>query len=126
MKNTKKKGFTIVELVIVIAVIGILSAILIHTFSGLVKSAQETAVQENLRNAYVVYGEEAAKNGTYLDQEEVVFKVVEGTTTAYYKYSKTTGKYAVTTTATDYAVEVDLDNDAHVDVYNTYEAYTHA
>jgi prepilin-type N-terminal cleavage/methylation domain-containing protein len=38
MKN-KKRGFTIVELVIVIAVIGILSAVLIPTFSGLVAKA---------------------------------------------------------------------------------------
>ena len=37
MKNSNKKGFTIVELVIVIAVIAILAAVLIPTFSGLVK-----------------------------------------------------------------------------------------
>ncbi|MGM9683101.1 MAG: type IV pilin protein, partial [Eubacteriales bacterium] len=34
MKNTKKKGFTIVELVIVIAVIAILAAVLIPTFTS--------------------------------------------------------------------------------------------
>ena len=38
MKN-RKKGFTIVELVIVIAVIGILSAVLIPVFSGLIAKA---------------------------------------------------------------------------------------
>lgn len=35
-----KNGFTIVELVIVIAVIAILAAVLIPTFSNLVKKAQ--------------------------------------------------------------------------------------
>ena len=55
MKKTKKTGFTIVELVIVIAVIGILSAVLIPTFSGLVTKANETALQESLRNAYTEY-----------------------------------------------------------------------
>jgi type IV pilus assembly protein PilA len=35
--NSKRKGFTIVELVIVIAVIGILAAILIPTFVNVTK-----------------------------------------------------------------------------------------
>ena len=43
MINSKKKGFTIVELVIVIAVIAILSAVLIPTFSNLVKKANTSA-----------------------------------------------------------------------------------
>ena len=43
----KKRGFTIVELVIVVAVIGILSAILIPTFSGLSNTAKENALQHN-------------------------------------------------------------------------------
>ena len=41
MKN--RKGFTIVELVIVIAVIAILAAVLIPTFSGVVKKANDSA-----------------------------------------------------------------------------------
>ena len=55
MKNTKKKGFTVVELVIVIAVIGILSAVLIPTFAGLVNKANNSALQQNLYNAYTTY-----------------------------------------------------------------------
>lgn len=39
MKKTNRKAFTIVELVIVIAVIGILAAVLIPTFSGIIKNA---------------------------------------------------------------------------------------
>ena len=39
MKKQNRKAFTIVELVIVIAVIGILAAVLIPTFSGIIKSA---------------------------------------------------------------------------------------
>ena len=38
--HKSKKGFTIVELVIVIAVIAILAAVLIPTFSNLVKKSQ--------------------------------------------------------------------------------------
>lgn len=52
MKNTKKRGFTIVELVIVIAVIAILASVLIPTFSGVVTKAKEAAELESARNAY--------------------------------------------------------------------------
>ena len=54
MKNTNKKGFTIVELVIVIAVIAILAAVLIPTFVGLVNKANvasDTALVKNLNTA---------------------------------------------------------------------------
>ena len=54
MINSKKKGFTIVELVIVIAVIAVLSAVLIPTFSNLVKKANvssDTALVKNLNTA---------------------------------------------------------------------------
>ena len=49
MKNNKKKGFTIVELVIVIAVIGILSAVLIPTFSNVTKNAKKAALDQELK-----------------------------------------------------------------------------
>ena len=39
MRNTNKKGFTIVELVIVVAVIAILAAVLIPTFSSIIRKA---------------------------------------------------------------------------------------
>ena len=39
MRNTNKKGFTIVELVIVVAVIAILAAVLIPTFSSIIDRA---------------------------------------------------------------------------------------
>ena len=46
MINSKKKGFTIVELVIVVAVVAILAAVLIPTFSSLVKKANISADQQ--------------------------------------------------------------------------------
>ena len=58
MKNLKKKGFTIVELVIVIAVIAILSAVLIPTFSNLIRKANissDTVLGRNLNTALNVY-----------------------------------------------------------------------
>ena len=55
MKNTKKRGFTIVELVIVIAVIAILASVLIPTFSNIVTKAKKTAALQDARNAWVEY-----------------------------------------------------------------------
>ncbi len=42
-KNTKRKGFTIVELIIVIAVIVVLAAVLIPTFVSITKKANQSA-----------------------------------------------------------------------------------
>lgn len=52
MKKMNKKGFTIVELVIVIAVIAILAAVLIPTFSGIVEKANKSAALQEAKNCY--------------------------------------------------------------------------
>jgi type IV pilus assembly protein PilA len=52
MKRNNKKGFTIVELVIVIAVIAILAGVLIPTFGGIVKKSQESAEVQKVSAAY--------------------------------------------------------------------------
>lgn len=46
----KQKGFTIVELLIVIVVIGILAAIVIVAYNGIQNRANDTAVQSDLAN----------------------------------------------------------------------------
>lgn len=63
MKKWRKKGFTIVELVIVIAVIGILSAVLIPTFSDVIKKAEESAALQTAKNAYTEYASGEYVNG---------------------------------------------------------------
>jgi len=72
MKNTRK-GFTITELVIVIAVIAILAAVLIPTFSSLIKKANisaDTQMAKNLNTALTMAeasGEEIDEFGDALD-----------------------------------------------------------
>ena len=46
MKKNMKKGFTITELVIVIAVIAVLAAVMIPTFASIVKKAKQSADQQ--------------------------------------------------------------------------------
>ncbi|MBQ8448349.1 MAG: type II secretion system protein [Clostridia bacterium] len=77
MKNTNKKGFTIVELVIVIAVIAILAAVLIPTFVGLVNKANQAADQQVAKNMNVALANYSAENGAPETFEEVLLAVEE-------------------------------------------------
>ena len=52
MRKNNKKGFTIVELVIVIAVIAILAGVLIPTFASIISKANESKALQEVRNAY--------------------------------------------------------------------------
>lgn len=63
----KKTGFTIVELVIVIAVIAVLAAVLIPTFSSVIDKANESAALQEATNAYKEYVVENAATGKILD-----------------------------------------------------------
>ncbi len=54
MKKTNKKGFTLAELLIVIAIIAVLIAIAIPTFSGALRNAKLQTDHANIRNAYAM------------------------------------------------------------------------
>lgn len=54
MKNTKKniKGFTLIELIIVIAILGILIAIVVPSMTGAKKRAEHTAFDSQVEQLY--------------------------------------------------------------------------
>ncbi len=87
MKRNNKKGFTIVELVVVIAVIAILAAVLIPTFSGVTTKAKDAALKSDLRTAYAQYAAEKADDGdvadvVYIKVDSKYYKVTNGDTNA--------------------------------------------
>ena len=70
MKRTNKKGFTIVELVIVIAVIAILAAVLIPNLSRLVEKANESKAMQEAKAA--MDSDLIEANGDYAKMADVV------------------------------------------------------
>lgn len=78
----KRSGFTIVELVIVIAVIAILAAVLIPTFSGLTDRARKNAAFQEAKNAYTVFltglEGEMAKINLIIEKNNFFFTVISG------------------------------------------------
>ena len=105
MKKTNKKGFTIVELVIVIAVIAILAGVMIPTFGGIIKTANESAVKQaamaTYKEAYaldlsdgVVDNKDA--NGAAVSTTFAGYSVTDGVAT--FEYTDTAKKLTAKTT----------------------------
>ena len=63
INRNNKKGFTIVELVIVIAVIAILAAVLIPTFSGIIRKANISADTQLVKNMNTALAADENVNG---------------------------------------------------------------
>lgn len=59
------KGFTIVELLIVIVVIGILAAITVVSYNGISDRATDARIQNDIRQVYGLIEAYAAQNGSY-------------------------------------------------------------
>ena len=63
--STASRGFTIIELLIVIVIIGILVAITAVAYNGVTKQAKEATAKSDLKQASTQLELDKAKNGTY-------------------------------------------------------------
>ena len=96
MKN--RKGFTLVELVIVIAVIAILSAVLVPTFSSVIESAKVSSASQRAANGLkeylskIVVASTEDEIDTVKDLEGYIFVVENGTGVSDYVFAIVDGK----------------------------------
>ncbi len=78
MKKSNKKGFTIVELVVVIAIIAVLAAVLIPTFASLINKANESAYQQERTNQMIQDAVEKIDKGEgYMSWEDLEKAIAE-------------------------------------------------
>jgi len=62
-RKRNRKAFTVVELVIVIAVIAVLATVLVPTFGDVIQNAKDSAAEQEAKNAYTSYMVENAAKG---------------------------------------------------------------
>ena len=87
MKNSNKKGFTLVELIIVIAVIGVLAAILIPVFANVIEKANKKSAYSDAKNALEIYiADSTDYTGGMCIGEGSIFKIRKANKDWYYTY----------------------------------------
>ena len=95
MKNNNKKGFTLVELVIVVAVMAILVAVAIPTISSISESARKSVNDSNARTIEsIIKLAEAEADGAELSAEAIDTALTEaklGIESGTFAYDAETG-----------------------------------
>ena len=101
-KLTNKKGFTLMEMLIVVAIIAVLVAIAIPTFNGALTKSKEAADVANIRAAYAEYQVKAISGETINDTTwtDLIGKAKLNYNSADHGYSLGTDKKTITYVST--------------------------
>lgn len=126
MRKNNKKGFTIVELVIVIAVIAILAAVLIPTFGNMIKKANDSKALQEATNIYKEFlaDDKDANISNGVAAIDAYIKVGTGNDVTYFEVEngKLTKASAQPTTLVDTAPSADPTTEQVVYVKDTTNA----
>jgi prepilin-type N-terminal cleavage/methylation domain-containing protein len=107
-------GFTLIELVVVVAIIGILAAIAVSQLYGFAQKAKQSEAKEMLASIYTVESAYFSDKATYGSLLNVGF--APAATPRYYKNVMTQFTYTGGTSFTG-SCSANLDNDSTLDVW---------
>jgi len=74
LQSRNESGFTLIELVIVIVVLGVLTAIAVPTYSAIQHTARQNSVNAVANQAYKAVEAEAAKTGSFSPKTVTAFR----------------------------------------------------
>lgn len=112
MRENGKKGFTLAELLIVVAIIAVLVAISIPIFSAQLEKSREATDAANIRSAYAEVSAELLTDDSYNETVEVTAKQkkAEWQGTDYSKGDNTIGGQHVEASTKGWTVAAGKDN----------------
>ena len=108
MKKNNKKGFTLAELLVVVAIIGVLAAISIPVFGSAVGKAEHAANVANVRAAYAEALVDAMNDDAYTGGAIEIKKATLENTDEY-TLAFANGASITVKTGEDYSTEIPVD-----------------